>query len=264
MNFKKSIPSFLGSAIFVGMGLPVCYANNSIGTLSPTFTSQQEHYDVRYLMGHFNPKKMAGFVRIPRKYASRSGMYLREEALEAFIKMRAAARKEGVYLKIRSATRNFSNQKSIWEKKWLGKRRLSDGTNVAKDIANPKQKALKILEYSSMPGTSRHHWGTDIDLNSFNNKWFEKGRGLAHFQWMNANAATYGFYRPYTAKNATRPNGYNEEKWHWSYAPLSVPMIQEAQKILKDHHINGFLGSETAAQIGVVQHYILGVNKSCR
>ena len=264
MNFKKSISLFLG-VIFMGMLFPICYANNSTEALKPTFTTQQEkHYGVHYLMGHFNPKKMPGFVKIPRKYASRSGMYLREEALDAFIKMRAAARKEGVYLKIRSATRNFSHQKEIWEKKWLGKRQLSDGTNVARDIANPKQKALKILQYSSMPGTSRHHWGTDIDLNSFNNKWFEKGKGLALFQWMNANAAKYGFYRPYTVKNATRPYGYNEEKWHWSYAPLSAPMTQDAQRTLRDHHINGFLGSETAAQIGVVQHYILGVNESCR
>lgn len=260
MNVKKSVP--LLGIILVGMVLPLCYADN--GVASPASTVQQHYYNTDYLMGHFNPKKMTGFVKIPKKYASRSGMYLRKEALDAFIRMRAAARKEGVYLKIRSATRNFSHQKGIWEKKWLGKRKLSDGTNVAKDIANPKQKALKILEYSSMPGTSRHHWGTDIDLNSFNNAWFEQGKGLILFQWMTANAAKYGFHRPYTAKDANRPHGYNEEKWHWSYTPLSVPMTRAAQSSLQDRHIKGFLGSETAGQISVVQNYILGVNASCR
>ena len=40
------------------------------------------------------------------------------------------------------------------ENKWTGKRLLSDGTNVANDIADDVEKALKILEYSSMPGSS--------------------------------------------------------------------------------------------------------------
>jgi LAS superfamily LD-carboxypeptidase LdcB len=112
-----------------------------------------------------------------------------------------------------------------------------------------------------MPGTSRHHWGTDIDLNSFSNKWFESGKGLKLFNWLEANAAKYGFCRPYTAN---RPHGYQEEKWHWSYSPLSVPMIKVAQQTLNDQQISGFLGSETAQQIGVVNKYILGISNSCR
>lgn len=264
MNFKKSVAPLLG-AMLLGMVLPVCYANNDVerGNVAST-TQQQDRDNTSYLMGRFNPKKKAGFVKIPKKYASRAGMYLRQEALNAFIKMHRAAKKDGVNLKVRSATRNFSDQKRIWEKKWLGKRRLSDGTNVAKDIADPKQKSLKILEYSSMPSTSRHHWGTDIDLNSFNNKWFEHGKGLVLFQWLNANAAKYGFHRPYTEKDANRPHGYNEEKWHWSYTPLSVPMTRDAKRLLRDQNITGFLGSETAVQIAVVKHYILGVDASCR
>ena len=35
----------------------------------------------------------------------------------------------------------------------------------------------EIMKYSSMPSTSRHHWGTDIDLNSLENSYFEKGEG---------------------------------------------------------------------------------------
>lgn len=269
MNFKKHISLFLGALLMGGI-LPICYANNNHGggnnpsVVQSQQHQHQQHYNVNYLMGHFNPKKKEGFVKINKKYASRSGMYLRKEAFDAFKKMRAAARKEGVYLKIRSATRNFVYQKGIWEKKWLGKRQLSDGTNAAKDIASPKLRALKILQYSSMPGTSRHHWGTEVDLNSFNNAWFEKGKGLKLFNWMNANAAKYGFHRPYTEKNETRPHGYNEEKWHWSYTPLSIPMTQDAARVLRDEHIKGFLGSKTAKKIGVVDRYILGVHESCR
>ncbi len=52
-----------------------------------------------------------------------------------------------------------------------------------------------------MPGTSRHHWGTEIDLNALNNKWFENGKGLKVYQLAYKNAAQYGFHQPYTAKN---------------------------------------------------------------
>ncbi len=214
-----------------------------------------------YLMGKFDPKKAKLFVKIPQKYADRKGLYLRQEALSAFIRMSNDAKRDGIRLTIRSATRNFYHQKRIWERKWLGKRKLSDGTNVARDIVKPVDKSLKVLQYSSMPGTSRHHWGTDIDLNSFNNHWFETGKGLRLFNWLEANAAKYGFCRPYTAN---RPYGYLEEKWHWSYMPLAKPMIREAQRYLRDDLITGFKGSSTAQQIGVVKHYILGVSKQCK
>ena len=115
-----------------------------------------------------------------------------------------------------------------------------------------------------MPSTSRHHWGTEVDLNAFRNDWFNHDKGLKLFKWLEKNAASYGFHRPYTKKDEKRPNGYNEEKWHWSYTPLSIPMLRDASLTLNDSKITGFSGSETALQIGVVKNYILGVNESCR
>ena len=129
---------------------------------------------------------------------------------------------------------------------------------------NASARALNILKFSSMPGTSRHHWGTEIDINSFNNSWFTYGEGLRLFNWMNNNAAKYGFHRPYTAKNKNRPNGYNEEKWHWSYTPLSIPMLRDAYQALSNDDIRGFSGSNTASKIGIKENYILGVDKSCQ
>ena len=214
----------------------------------------------RYLMGKFDPKTTPLFVKIPKKYADRSGMYLRKEALAAFIQMQQAAQRDGVHLVIRSATRNFNYQKSIWERKWSGKKRLSDGTN-ARHIKDPKTRALRILEYSSMPGTSRHHWGSDIDLNAFNNHWFEAGKGLKIYQWLTANAAKYGFCQPYTPN---RPSGYKEEKWHWSYMPLARELLRSVPLALQDQDIQGFQGSDTAVQIGVVNKYVLGVNPECK
>jgi D-alanyl-D-alanine carboxypeptidase len=216
-----------------------------------------------YCMGRFEPKAHDDFTLISIKYADREGMYLRKDVLVAFESMFSAAKKEGINLQIRSATRNFDYQKGIWERKWTGTTLLSDGTNVDKDIQNPTEKALKILEYSSMPGTSRHHWGTDIDLNSFNNSYFEKGEGKLIYDWLNKNAAGYGFCQPYTPKGENRPFGYNEEKWHWTYKPLGSEITAFAEKNLKNIMITGFKGAETATEIDVVGKYVLGINQGC-
>ncbi|MEM6967501.1 MAG: D-alanyl-D-alanine carboxypeptidase family protein [Bacteroidota bacterium] len=68
-----------------------------------------------FLMGKFDPKKEDDFVVIEAKYANRNGMYLQQATYESFKKMHAAAQQDGVELVIKSATRNFFSQKSIWE-----------------------------------------------------------------------------------------------------------------------------------------------------
>ncbi len=164
---------------------------------------------------------------------------------------------------IKSATRPFDRQKIIWEGKWTGKRLVAGGQDISKTIPNPKERALKILEYSSMPGTSRHHWGTDIDINNFTNEYFAKGKGLKEYEWLTTHASEYGFCQPYTAKGAARPDGYNEEKWHWSYLPVAKKLTQQYQLRLKDKDISGFKGAETAVEIEVVRKYVLGISKAC-
>jgi len=228
----------------------------------PSQTDENE-YSIEYLMGKFNPIEHADFIEVPLEYADQKGRYIRKEVLEAFINMYNEAAKEGIFLKIKSATRNFDHQKTIWENKWLGKTILEDGVNALKDIKNPKERALKILQYSSMPGTSRHHWGTDMDFNSFNNDWFDQGEGLKLYTWLKINAHKYGFCQPYTAINEERPNGYFEEKWHWTYLPTSTRLTDLAKIQLTDEMISGFKGSETALEIGVVSKYILGIHPSC-
>jgi len=220
--------------------------------------------DLDYIMGKFEPSTHKDFVEIPRQFADREGLYLRKRALGSFIKMRTDAAQKGINMEIKSATRNFNYQKGIWERKYTGTTTLSDGTNVATDIKETKDKCLKILEYSSMPSTSRHHWGTDIDINAFNNEYFESGEGKKLYTWMLTHAADYGWCQPYTPHGPDRPHGYFEEKWHWSYMPLSQTLTQQAQAELKDSMIQGFMGAEAATEIGVVEKYVLGINPACK
>lgn len=205
-----------------------------------------------YLLGKFEPSKHPDFVTVGEPYTNKPGMMLRKEAFEAFKTMWEAARAEGVSLNIISSTRTFAQQKNIWEGKW---------SRFAKAAPDPKKRALKILEFSSMPGSSRHHWGTDIDLNDLNNTAFETGgKHEKVYQWLAANAHKFGFCQPYTVG---RTQGYQEEKWHWSYTPLSKPFLTQYRAIISDADIQGFQGADLAPAIGAVRHYVLGINQGC-
>ena len=78
-----------------------------------------------------------------------------KEAGEAFVNMQKEALKEGIKIKIVSGFRSFNRQKQIWNRKF----RINKMNGLS-----PQQNLLKIIEYSTLPGTSRHHWGTDIDI----------------------------------------------------------------------------------------------------
>ncbi len=218
--------------------------------------------DVAHLLGQFNPATDANFCEVEARYANRKGLYLRDEVYDAFKQMHKAAKEDGVSLGIVSATRTFNAQKRIWERKWTGARRV-DGRNLAKTISDPIARARIILRYSAMPGTSRHHWGTDIDLNSVEHAYFESPAGRKVFEWLAANARSFGFYQTYTPKGNDRPQGHEEEPWHWSYCPLAKEYLKQyVQKVTSDN-LRGFKGSETAAQLDVIANYVLMINPKC-
>lgn len=211
-----------------------------------------------YLIGRFDPGSDSRFVRLAAPFAEGSALngFLRKETFDAFQKMYAAAAKAGVKLVIISATRNFDTQKKIWENKWNGKTKV-EGKDLT-TIPDLKERARLILLYSSMPGTSRHHWGTDMDLNSLDNDYFASGDGLKIYQWLSLHAAEFGFCQPYTSRTGGR-TGYEEEKWHWSYLPLSKVLLERYKKEISYADINGFEGSEQAVSLHIIDSYVDGV-----
>ncbi len=218
--------------------------------------------DKNYLLGKFEPAQEKDFVEVDSKYTDNRRLYLRQETYEAFIRMHDAALQSDIKLIIISATRNFNSQKYIWERKWSGKT-LVDGKNLAETVNDPVERARIILRFSSMPGTSRHHWGTDIDLNALDNKYFSTGEGKETYYWLTKHASEYGFCQTYTPKGSTRPTGYEEEKWHWSYLPLARLFLdQYTQKVSYDD-LKGFLGWETAKALRVIKDYVQTINKHC-
>lgn len=232
-------------------------------TDSAEFSPSYLELSAEALLGKINPSQDTGFTRIAARYTNKDAIYLRKQAYQDFEYMAAAAAEQGIELQIISATRNFAAQKSIWEAKWNGQRKVS-GMNLSQAMPDAKKRALKILEYSSMPGTSRHHWGTDIDLNALNNRFFASGEGKKIYDWLLAHAHEYGFCQVYTEKGADRPDGYNEEKWHWSYMPLASQFLDQYNEKIGYGDLGGFDGDQVAEEIGAIQKYVNGIAPRCK
>ena len=208
----------------------------------PTFSRED-------LLGKFNPAKHPDFQLIEVRYSTKSDIYLRKEAYASFKRMHEAALKDGITLTIISATRNFNAQKAIWERKW--KRPQYEGKTDLERITD-------IMKFSSMPGTSRHHWGTDIDMNSLEPDFFKQGKGLIIYQWLTTHAAEFGFYQTYTSKKNGR-SGYDEEAWHWSYMPLAGPLLDAYNKTITYSDLTGFSGCTSANQARVLEDFVNGI-----
>ncbi|MGJ8592158.1 MAG: M15 family metallopeptidase [Aquaticitalea sp.] len=158
------------------------------------------------------------------------GFKVRKEVYDAFSNMKDEALKDGISLKVVSSYRGFNHQKSIWERKY--KRYTAQGMDAQSAIQ-------KIIDYSTIPGTSRHHWGTDMDLvdanakqptNVLNPSNFDEAACFGPFKkWMDANANTYGFYLVYT--NEAERKGFKYEPWHYSYKPLSLKYLSDYRQL---------------------------------
>lgn len=132
----------------------------------------------------------AELVSLPSNYTTKNEQ-IHKDVYDPLMAMIAAAEKDGVSLSVVSAYRSYKRQKQIWENKWGG---ASDD--------DPK-KALSILKWSSFPGISRHHWGTEVDLNSVTLSYWQSAKGMATHQWLVNNAPSFGFVR-YMAQTAIK------------------------------------------------------------
>lgn len=220
----------------------------------PTFINfQEKEYSMLELMGKIDIELHG------------EGINLRKEAHDAFVAMKRAAYSDGVEPKIVSSYRNYYRQEGIWERKY--------DRFTEEDGLLPIDAIEKIIEYSTIPGTSRHHWGTDIDIIDGNKRAtgdmlvaekFEKDGPFEDLKnWMDANSEKFGFYLVYT--NERKRRGFKYEPWHYSYAPISKPMLTAFRKknILKllkeedllggEHFTSGFLKS-------YIQNNILDIN----
>lgn len=223
----------------------IIHVESSIKTKEITKSENNNTISKEHLLGKFNPAKDSLFIEVPAKYCLIRTEYVHKDVLKPFIAMHEAAAKQNINLNIISAHRTFDVQKWLWNQKYY----KSD---------NPIKVVKEILKYLAMPGTSRHHWGTDIDFLSTKLNYFETEEGKKAYNWLQENAKKYGFSQVYTSD---RENGYKEEKWHWSYIPVANKFQQEYKNNIKYEDFKDFFGCEVAEELNVIENYVFAINK---
>ena len=158
------------------------------------------------------------------------------EAAASLLAMRDAAKQAGIDLQLRSGFRDLPTQLSIWNAKWRGKRPLLSraGSPLDRGQLSDADAVDAILNWSSVPGGSRHHWGTDVDVidraavpNGYqvqliSSEYAHDGVFAKLNAWLDEHLARFGFFRPYR----TDRGGYCPEPWHISYAPVAQPALE--------------------------------------
>jgi D-alanyl-D-alanine carboxypeptidase len=125
-------------------------------------------------------------------------VYLDPKAKKAWKKMKKAANKVGIKLKIISAFRSYNYQKQLIQNK------LDKGLS--------KEEILKV---NTLPGYSEHHTGCAIDIGAKNEAILDEEFDQTEaFDWLQQNAEKFGFFMSYPKKNTT---GICYEPWHWCY-----------------------------------------------
>jgi LAS superfamily LD-carboxypeptidase LdcB len=178
-----------------------------------------------------NDGELTGRVRTHIADVSDPECGLHVDVVAPFSNLRRAALADGFDLMPVSSFRAFSHQLAIWNGKFSGERPMLDASGQTIDVneLSPLQRIEAILLWSALPGASRHHWGTDVDLIDrhatapgyriqLTPQEFEAGGPYAALAgWLEDNAARFGFFRPFRGV----ASGVQPEPWHFSFAPVA-------------------------------------------
>ena len=174
------------------------------------------------------------------------GHYLHPRAAHALEALRERARSAGFDLAVASSFRSYERQLAIFNGKASGERPVHNdsGELVVMDQLTLDRQLAAILRFSALPGTSRHHWGTDLDVydtaavgDAYQVRLtpVEVAPGGvfdAFHCWLDERmeaGESEGFFRPYNIDRG----GVAPERWHLSYAPVSRQCaIPDADQLL--------------------------------
>ena len=184
-----------------------------------------------------NPFELTGRARTHVTEPKDAHCLVHRDAADAFLAMREAAMQAGIELEAASAFRDFERQRQLWNAKFNGERPLLDAHGRVLDAASLDEphRVAAILLWSALPGASRHHWGTDIDVidraavapgydvQLMPEEYAPGGPFGRLNHWLDENMRHFGFFRPY----ATGKGGVRPEPWHLSYAPVSRQALRD-------------------------------------
>ena len=194
--------------------------------------------DIYFLTGRLVEPKNKVIVR-----DDHLGCQLHADLVEPVRELQQKATNDEQCLEVASGYRDFSRQLTIWNEKVSGKRTIFDsqGQALNTEALSEWEIIQAILRWSALPGASRHHWGTDLDV--YNPRClpdgyqlqltvdeYEHGKLQPFNQWLSNVVQTPEclFYRPYyRPESFTRNDGVAPEPWHLSYRPLAQNFQQQ-------------------------------------
>ena len=208
------------------------------------------------------------------------GVYVHRDIVASLSALKSDAAAAGFDLRVISGFRGFERQLAIWNAKAIGDRPLLDDSGCVLDWATLSQPDVMaaILRWSALPGASRHHWGSDVDVydaaavpSDYNvqltpEEVADNGVFGSMHKWLDSEFAAgrgHGFFRPYNIDRG----GVAPERWHLSYAPLasqcdiamSAELLQKALVKRPDLQLRDLVLSELP---NIYQRYI-AVPASC-
>ena len=166
------------------------------------------------------------------------GHFLHRDVVTAYLALVEQAAEEGIALRLASGFRSFDRQLAIWNAKARGERPVAGrhGELVTMAALSEREKVLAILRWSALPGASRHHWGSDMDIwdsaavagdyqLQLNPDEYATGGPFASCtHWLDAliSRGKTEFFRPYIGGDAGgNTSGVGPEPWHLSFRPLA-------------------------------------------
>ncbi|MFB3079765.1 MAG: M15 family metallopeptidase [Lysobacterales bacterium] len=202
------------------------------------------------------------------------GIQLHPLTAQAFLALKAMAADDGIELEAVSAFRTFNTQREIWNAKYRGERPLYDvdGVELEHSVLNKSELVTTILRWSALPGASRHHWGTDLDIidraavpegyrvRLMKDEFASDGVFWKLGDWLDSRLSQTDFYRPYMGSG----DGIQSEPWHLSFAPVSVQALQSMtiailEEALADSDVLG-LDTISAQLPEIFSQYVLNVS----
>ncbi len=164
-------------------------------------------------------------VAIKDKYTSgsESSKYIDKRVKEPFENMCKAAAEDGIILISISSYRSYNYQQNLYNRR-VERCMREDGLN--EEAA--KKKAATIV---AVPGTSEHHLGMAVDINSVETS-FENTRA---FDWLQEHAEEYGFILRFP-KDKQDITKIIYEPWHYRYVGVEhAKAINELDMCLEEY-----------------------------
>ena len=206
-NTKKEIDAIITN---VNIGLDNAFYTN--------ITNVEKQDDLLVLVNKYY-KLSKNYVPSNLKTVSFGSAKLRKDAKEAFDKMAAAAKKDGLKIYGSSGYRSYNHQSSLYN-------------NYVKEDGKAEADT-----YSARAGHSEHQTGLAIDISKSGGSFISNSD--KEFTWLKNNSYKYGFILRYP-KDKTNITKYSYEPWHYRYVGLEAAKEIMDNKICLEEYVARF------------------------